>query len=179
MNHLKVTLESGSFSTEIHMKGSVANAHLRQALLQVIKAVSDEERFFENFHLRPANTYRYSDLIDPLWRATHSHTIQNTKQAGFELRMKRLKIGLTALQFSKLAGITHPYLSKVEHGHKPLSEKLRVRAESIFRSFALSSEHAHVSLATVAPEGQTYLEDLNLEVESLDELKEWFKNAES
>src|SRR5690606_32880532 len=52
---------------------------------------------------------------------------------GFEIRMRRLKFGLTQLQFAKHCELSRTHLSRIEHGHIHIRPETRVRIERAFR----------------------------------------------
>lgn len=190
MKTIKVILDLRPFQIEIKLSGPTDNRHLRQAILQIVQAVEAEKVNFYAFTVVPARTLYYRDLMDPVWRKKHSHTIKNTTQAGYELRQKRLKLGLSGREFARLLDVHHTYLSHVEHGRRPVSESLRKRADSVFRTRIAELERqrreaaaswlgrGEPPLGSVVHEGQTFLEDLQLGVNNVEELREFFAHVE-
>jgi transcriptional regulator with XRE-family HTH domain len=175
---MKLLLDYGPFTVQIRLWGSTPNRQLRQALLQIVHAIEKTDVSFRRFQIVPERTYHYENFIDPVWRAKHSHTIRDPNQPGYELRQKRLKLGLSGKNFAALLGVHATYLSHVEHGRRPVSENLRKKAESIFRTLVRQDESKNLSLATVVHEGQTFFEDLQLATNNIEELKEFWDNIE-
>jgi len=180
-------LDYRTFQVEVKLSGPTKNAHLRQALLQIVQAIQEHDDSFGLFQILPERSYYYENLSDRVWRAKHSHTIRDPKQAGYELRQKRLKLKLSGREFARLLDVHHTYLSHVEHGRRPVSEALRKKAESVFRSRAREIRQRwkdggyapqNHPLGVVVHEGQTFFEDLQLPFNNVDELKEFFDKIE-
>ncbi|MBS1958115.1 MAG: helix-turn-helix transcriptional regulator [Bdellovibrionales bacterium] len=191
MKTIKVLLDLRPFQIEIKLSGPTDNRHLRQALLQIVQAVEHEQVNFRAFTVVPARTLYYRDLMDPVWRKKHSHTIVDTAQAGYELRQKRLKLGFSGKKFARALDVHHTYLSHVEHGRRPVSESLRKRADSVFRtqiremerrrweeSGAFRTNLGEAPLGSVVHEGQTFFPDLREGFDSVEELREFFEHIE-
>jgi transcriptional regulator with XRE-family HTH domain len=180
MKNMKLILDYAPFSIELKLSGPTRGPHLRQILLQIVQAIEKEGVGFNAFRIDPLKTYSYRDFTDAVWRAKHTHTITNTEHAGYVLRQKRLKLGLTGKSFARALGVHSTYLSHVEHGRRPVSENLRKKAESVFRSkvATLARRQSSPPLGKVVHEGQTFFEDLQLAVNNVKELQYFFEHAE-
>lgn len=128
------------YGEEFHIRLSIHTDRSKRLRRQILLSIFRHLR--PHFRLLRASLLRHGDstILDSakeLMRPVSTHQAMRLRdprgREGFALRMRRLNFRQTQAAFARLAEVSRSQLSRIEHGHHPMSPLFRVKVELAFR----------------------------------------------
>jgi hypothetical protein len=145
---LKMIIRIAPFNISFEILGERGSKKVRRSLaLMIFRALRETFANLECIEIQDREN-KWLDFRYPFYRNFSTRQVPKIdtiqQQLGFEIRIKRLELGLTLKQLSERTKISKTYLSEIEHGKYRVKESTLEKINSALKpgtDLAIIGEH--------------------------------------